>query len=118
MRAHNIGFDLLTEAASRYSARGNVLVGHPISAAMFNWEQGEGSTFISDLGKEFRFQKVYKDAEDRGLTLVSPKTGEEIVFVITDEERDRENELTAWKLVSLGSSGLPNNFLQLTIWND
>lgn len=48
---------------------------------------------LSDLGREFRFGRVWDDACDVGLTIVSTRTGRQVVFAIEHEERDREGEL-------------------------
>lgn len=48
----------------------------------------------SDLGRDFRLGRVYDDACDVGFTLVSARTGREIVMALEDEHRDpREGEL-------------------------
>lgn len=48
---------------------------------------------------------------DTGLTVIGA-TGREIVFVVTDEHRDSEGELTHWTLRSL------NNLYTLVLFND
>lgn len=47
----------------------------------------------SDLGSNFRLGRVYDDACDMGFTLMSARTGKEVVFYLSHTERDREGEL-------------------------
>lgn len=50
------------------------------------------SAEASDL-RGFRLGRIYDDACDIGFTLVSQRTGREIVFALAHEERDREGDL-------------------------
>ncbi len=71
-----------------------ILKPSPISADRFFYHAAE-RTFcadLSDLGHGFNFGQVYDDACDVGLTLVSPRTGKEIVFAISGEKK-RDGEL-------------------------
>jgi PleD family two-component response regulator len=54
--------------------------------------------FASDLGRQ-PFGRVYDDACDEGLTLVSRYNGEELVLVVNHTEVDREGDLRYWDLV-------------------
>lgn len=56
------------------------------------------STFVaeaSDLGTEFGPQRLYPDAADVGLVLISSKTGKEAVYVFSDFEK-RDGDLISW----------------------
>lgn len=53
------------------------------------------NTFVacaSDL-RGFRLGRIYDDACDVGFTLISQRTGREIVFALAHEERDRDGDL-------------------------
>ncbi len=45
------------------------------------------------------FHRIYNDACDLGLILVSAKTGVETKWAIDDEKRDDKGDLMYWKLV-------------------
>lgn len=45
------------------------------------------------------FGRVYDDACDIGLTLVSHVSGTRVVFAVEHEERDREGDLLYWDLL-------------------
>lgn len=53
---------------------------------------------ISDLPRP-AFHRIYDDAADLGMTLVSAKTSKEAVFVIDREFHDVAGELQGWILV-------------------
>lgn len=121
MKVHNVGFDsLLTEnndnRGKEYSS--NVIVGTPHNGLLFTWRDGVGYIDISDLGPNFHFEKVYRDAEDVGITLYSPYSRRQIVYVHTGIDRDADGDITGWTFESLGPNGRPNNFLRLKIHND
>lgn len=58
------------------------------------------TAFASDLGPGFRFGRVYDDACDEGLTLVSHTTGIEVVFRIENVHTE-EGDILSWELVSV-----------------
>lgn len=62
------------------------------------------------------FGRVYDDACDEGLTVVSHHTGREVVYGVSDEVKDREGDIAYWTLIpaDLRDSGLPN----LRVFND
>lgn len=77
-----------------------VLQPTPVSTRQFSFDQTT-QTFtaeVSDLGRDFRFGRVYDDACDAGLTLVSARSGSQIVFCVEHEERDSEGDLLYWVL--------------------
>lgn len=71
---------------------------------------------ISDLGTFFQFGRVYDDACDQGLTLVSEWSGDEIVFAIHEEMTDNEGDILGWKLKPVPESH--RRHLSITIFND
>lgn len=56
------------------------------------------SLFVSEASDLPPLGRVYDDACDEGLTLVSAKTGREIVFAVNHVERDREGDVLYWDL--------------------
>lgn len=73
----------------------------PLTSDRFTWVL-ESRTFVaeaSDFGRTFNFGRVYDDAADLGLTLVSSRRpGQKIVFAIDRVERDADNDIIAWHL--------------------
>lgn len=69
----------------------------PISTSRFTWSPSDRMfvTEESSLGPDFRPGPVFDDACDIGITLVSHRTGKQIVCALVGEERDREGELVA-----------------------
>lgn len=69
----------------------------PVSTDRFNYIASD-NTFVADASDLNGFGRVYDDACDLGVTLVSAKTGREVVFVVTAERRDGEGEILFWEL--------------------
>lgn len=73
----------------------------PVQSGQFTWIAGsrEFVAELSDLGG--KFGRVYDDAIDEGLILVSSRhPGKpDIVFVINHEQRDAEGDVQYWDLV-------------------
>ena len=78
-----------------------ILTPPAVSTENLMWH-AETSTFVaeaSDLG--VGFGRVYDDACDVGLTLVSRYVDRQpIVMVVNHEERDADNDVLYWDLVS------------------
>jgi hypothetical protein len=71
----------------------------PVSSARFTWVP-ETRTFIAEMSDLGSFDRVYDDACDEGLTLVSAnRPGEQIVFAVTRVERDADGDLMYWDLI-------------------
>lgn len=77
-----------------------ILKPSPISTRRFFYQKDAGllTAEISDFGPGFGFGQVYDDACDEGMTLVSHKTGREVVFAVEHIERDCEGDLLYWDL--------------------
>ncbi len=77
-----------------------VLTPKPVSTARFTYVPGD-RLFVAEAS-DFAggpFGRVYDDACDEGLTLVSARTGRQVVFAVTHIEVDRrEGELLYWDL--------------------
>ena len=52
----------------------------------------------SDLGNGPLFHRIYPDACDVGITLISHQTGKEVTYYLEKEGRNRDNEVTHWIL--------------------
>lgn len=83
----------------------------PVSTRQLTYNAAT-STFIGEISDTHGFGRVYADACDEGLTLVSSRTGAELVFVVVDEQRDAEGDLQLWKLEAVGRP------FRMTLFND
>ena len=52
----------------------------------------------SDLGRDFRLERLYDDACDVGMALINPRTGNVTRWALKEEIRDQEHELLGWML--------------------
>lgn len=66
----------------------------PVSMERFTFHSGILVAEISDL-RNISFERVWDDACDVGLTIISHHTRREVVYT-AQEQRDREGELTHW----------------------
>ena len=93
----------------------------PVFASRFTLDR-QTRTFTaeaSDLGYragESPFGRVYPDACDEGLTVISDRSGREVVFAIDHEERDADGDLLWWVLEPVEGEGLAGYRVQ--IFND
>lgn len=71
---------------------------HPpaVQADRFTWTGKVGVAEASDLPA---FGRVYDDACDVGLTVVSTRTGREVVFVVEHTARDNDGDVIEWVLI-------------------
>lgn len=71
-----------------------------VSTARFHYDKLDQmfSADISDLGKGFDFDRIYPDACDAGLILVSHKTGKAIPFYVSETRYNDEGEVMFWRL--------------------
>lgn len=79
-------------------------------AERFIWEGNHGTAEVSDLGKN-PFQQIYNDACDIGFGLIGRT--KHVVFAVTEEFRNRDNDLEYWTLKSIQPKGFT-----LTLFND
>jgi hypothetical protein len=93
----------------------NLLTPTRVNGDKFAWSKNRGVTEISTLGPDFDFSRVWNDACDEGLTIVSHKTGREIVFAINNTRRDADNDVVAWELTSVSPKF---HGISLVIFND
>jgi len=73
----------------------------PTMSTRFTWI-GDERMFVADLSDIGFLDRVYDDACDVGLTLISRYDGREMVFVVSHVERGgedwRDNEILWWDL--------------------
>lgn len=83
----------------------------------FTWDCGQGATFASDLGLRPHMSRVWDDACDEGFWMVSHRSGERRLFVLTKAECNADNEVVAWHFQALKSdcNGRP---IRVVIFND
>ena len=72
-----------------------VICNSRIDASRFNWSDKVPAAEASELG--FRLSRVYDDACDLGVLVVSPRTGAEAVFYLASEDTDGE-DVYGWRL--------------------
>lgn len=92
----------------------NLLRPAPVRGTFFHWNKYSGIAMISDLGPGFDFDRVWNDACDEGLTVISDETGTEVVFAM-NHIMENGDEVQAWKLLG-ATRGYEH--LSLTIFND
>jgi hypothetical protein len=87
-----------------------VLRPNPITVRQFNIFDG---AYVAEISSTHGFGRVYDDACDAGLTLVT-EDGTEIVYVVNRTHVDADGDITHWTLVpALGPSNLT-----MTLFND
>ena len=76
----------------------NLMRPNPIHSSRLTWnaEQLRFEGEMSDIGG---FGRVYRDACDEGLTLISRHDGREVVFYVDLTERDSDNDVLYWDLL-------------------
>ena len=94
----------------------NLLSPKPVSTRQFAWVP-ETREFVAEISDTNGLGQVYDDACDEGLTLVSARTGNTVVFVVQETHyRDSQGEVGWWILKpASGRSGLD---CTITLFND
>ena len=75
----------------------------PVSTRQLTWDP-TNRQYTGEMSSTRGFGRVYDDACDEGLTLVSARTGNEEVFVVVDEDRDAEGDTRFWTLKPVNRS--------------
>lgn len=83
----------------------------PVSTRQFAYDDAT-RTFSADMSDTHGLGRVYDDACDDGLTLVSSRTCSERVFIVQSVERDAEGDVTRWLLSSVEGG------YRMILWND
>lgn len=71
---------------------------HPVSTRQFHWD-GATRQYVGEISSTHGLGRVYADACDEGLTLVCAATGNAVVFVVDEVNRDTEGDILWWHLV-------------------
>lgn len=97
-----------------------ILGGPKHSTKQFSYNK-ETRTFVTEgstiqHGNRFMGQ-LYDDACDEGFTLVSHKTGAEVMYYYVDTVRDAEGEIIKWTFNEAVVRGL-NYYTRVDVYND
>ena len=98
-----------------------ILGGPKYSTRMFSYDK-ENRTFVTEISTIRRngpaMGKLYDDAADEGFTLVSHKTGAEVMYYYVDAAVNDEGEVTEWIFKEAEVRGKENHNTQVTVFND
>lgn len=90
----------------------------PVSTKQLTWLPLE-HRYIGDISDTNGFGRVFDDACDEGLTLVSAVTGCQVVFAVDRTFYDSEGNITHWGLVAVGGDAYSSlRAITVTIFND
>jgi hypothetical protein len=91
---------------------------HPpaTSSAQLTWEPSSAE-YVGEASSTHGLGRVYADACDEGLTLVSATTLRSVVLVVTHEERDSEGDTLFWLLEPVRSAWVQRPF-RVRLFND
>lgn len=92
----------------------SVLKPSPVSTDRFTYVAAE-RLLVAEASDLPPFGRVYDDACDEGLTLVSADTGREVVFGVEQIDRDREGDLVSWTLLPVDRAACP---CKVVVYND
>ena len=97
-----------------------ILGGPKYSTRMFSYDK-ETRTFVAEASTIQRGNKImgplYDDACDEGFTLVSHKTGAEVMYYYVDTVRDAEGEIIKWTFREVASRDT-NYYTRVIVFND
>lgn len=98
----------------------NILHSTPIRSSAFHYNKQTKTLTaeMSDLGTGRKWYRVYDDACDAGITIISDHTGREVVFVITYTATDRDGDTLHWLLKPAKKYQGVDEELQVIIFND
>lgn len=91
-----------------------------VNTREFTWVEKERLlvTEMSDLNaRGITFGRVFDDACDEGLSIISQRTGIEVVFAVNHIEKS-EGDLVFWDLVPWGASGPLDLGIRVRVFND
>lgn len=113
--------------ASHASLVTNRQVLHLTAAFTYNRADRTFTAEASDLGynrqtgqRQPVFGRVWQDSTDEGFGLVSTHTGRVVTFVVWEEHKDTEGDVTHWTLKSVTGDGrrLHDGRFTATVFND
>jgi hypothetical protein len=73
--------------------------------------------FIGELSEVGGFVRIWADSADLGLVVHNPDTGRSVTFVVVDEAKDADGDITHWLLKSVTGTREDGRF-SMTIYND
>lgn len=88
----------------------------PVSTGQLTYSATE-NLLVAEASSLPPFGRVYDDACDEGLTVVSAHTGREVVFVVEDTVYSDDGELVCWDLRP-AARDLRDNGFRLRVFND
>lgn len=102
------------------------VIAKEIGSERFSFIAEEGETkkdFVaeaSDLPGNYFHSRVWIDACDTGFLMVSKRTGNKVLFCLTEEKRDREGEVYAWEYLACVDFNYPliAEDIKCVIFND
>jgi hypothetical protein len=83
----------------------------PVSTRQFTYD-APTKNFAAELSDMNGLGRVYDDACDVGFTMVSARTGRQVVFVLAEEKRDGEGDTLLWEYRSIDGE------FTATVFND
>jgi hypothetical protein len=86
-----------------------------ISTCQLTWQPAE-HRFVAEDSDLPRPSRVYPDACDLGYTVVSQRTGREIVVAVQHEQRDAEDDILYWDFLPVDRS--ESELFTLRVRND
>jgi len=98
-----------------------ILGGPKYSTHMFSYDK-ETRTFVTEAstiqrGNKFMGQ-LYDDSCDEGFTLLSHKTGAEVMYYYVDTVRDAEGEIIKWTFNEAITQNGKNYRTRVSVFND
>lgn len=75
----------------------------PVSTRQLHYDPAKRQ-YVGEISSTNGLGRVYDDACDEGLTLVSATTGREVVFVVDRTVRDDDGDVMFWELVPASDS--------------
>lgn len=94
-----------------------ILTPAPVSTKQFHYDSA-AREYVGEISSTNGFGRVYADACDEGLTLVSAKTGEQLTFVVDATIRDAEGDIEYWMLVPASTHGTHPLRVSIRLFND
>lgn len=91
-----------------------ILRPNPVALSQFTWDRS-ANLLVAEMSSLDGFGRVFDDACDEGLTIISHHTGREVVYAVMAEEKDVEGDLLFW---DLESARLGEDVPKVRIFND
>lgn len=89
----------------------------PVSTERLLHVPSEG-VLVAEASELPEFERVWDDACDVGLTVVSHRTGTEVVYAVEEIARDSEGDILYWMLEPAKRTERTANLPTLQVFND